>query len=280
MLAGARRACPPPPLLEAAHSGAVASSCIPAMHCSEQPRLCLPHQRAAEISSHLFDALRRPQRPLCSNAAGALAAAPAAFLQPAQLLGMAAGGAELAAADAQQLEQLGRGICRNLLLHQQMQPRFPSLGPQCPLLARKFGDGTQKVGAREVLLIWSCFASLWSRGQGQHGRSSLRPGSCHAHATTSKPCAPVVQAALMALAPCDSPTLILNDGRCGSEGPALQQLRRLWWHWAPWVLVASAALTALPLLAVLAAPLWALPWRLARVRRQGAGMTAPLLDAV
>lgn len=99
---------------------------------------------AAEISSHLIDGLRRPRRPGCGNAAGALAAAPAAFLQPAQLIDQAAA-AQAAAADPQQLEQLGRGLCRTLLLRQQMQPHYPAVGPECPLLARKFSEGTQKV---------------------------------------------------------------------------------------------------------------------------------------
>lgn len=109
---------------------------------------CVPP--AAEISSHLFDALRRPQRPGCGNAAGALAAAPAAFLQLAQLMTPAVA-AQAAAADSRQLEQLGRGLCRSLLLRQQMQPHYPAVGPECPLLARKFNEGTQKVWWRAGL---------------------------------------------------------------------------------------------------------------------------------
>lgn len=57
-----------------------------------------------------------------------------------------------AAADSQQLEQLGRGLCQALLLRQQVQPHYPGVGPECPLLARKFSEGTQKVRPSVLLL--------------------------------------------------------------------------------------------------------------------------------
>lgn len=86
----------------------------------------------------------------------------------------------------------------------------------------------------------------------------------------------------MALAPCDSPSLILNDGRCPGEGPRVRHLRRIWWQLAPWVLVFSGVLTVLPLLATRAAPLWALSLRLARARQRGTAKdaAAPLLGVV
>ena len=60
--------------------------------------------------------------------------------------------AAAAAADSQQLEQLGRGLCQALLLRQQVQPHYPGVGPECPLLARKFSEGTQKVRPSVLLL--------------------------------------------------------------------------------------------------------------------------------
>jgi len=103
---------------------------------------------AGEVTERLFDALRRPRRSGCGNAAGSLATAPAAFLQQRELFA-AAGAAEAAAGSVPELEQLGRGVCRQLLLHQQEQPHYPGLGPECPLLARKFSEGTVKVGKVE-----------------------------------------------------------------------------------------------------------------------------------
>lgn len=104
---------------------------------------CLP---ADEVGDHLFASLRRPNRRGCGNAAGALAAAPAAFL-PQERLFSAAAAAEAGAASLSELEQLGREVCHTLLLHQQEQPKYPRIGPECPLMARKFSDGTQKVGS-------------------------------------------------------------------------------------------------------------------------------------
>lgn len=83
----------------------------------------------------------------------------------------------------------------------------------------------------------------------------------------------------MALAPCDSTTLILNDGRCPGEGDRLRALRVAWWRAAPWVALASGLLLVLPLLSALAAPLRSLPQLLLRrVPRSDARLAAPLLD--
>ena len=85
----------------------------------------------------------------------------------------------------------------------------------------------------------------------------------------------------MALAPCDSPALVLNDGRCPGEGPRMQQVRRLWWQLVPWVLAVSGTLTVLPFVAALATPLWALQWRLARARQHSVkDVATPLLGVV
>jgi hypothetical protein len=77
----------------------------------------------------------------------------------------------------------------------------------------------------------------------------------------------------MALAPCDSSTLILNDGRCPGESERLISLRRRWWAAAPWVLGAASLLLCLLLVSLL------VPCLLARVRpRREARLAAPLLD--
>lgn len=99
---------------------------------------------AGELSDRLIEGLRRPWRPGCGNGAGALATAPAAYIQQRELFAAAAA-AEAAAGSLPELEQLGRGVCRQLLLHQQEQPKYPGIGPECPLMARKFSDGTVKV---------------------------------------------------------------------------------------------------------------------------------------
>lgn len=97
--------------------------------------------------------------------------------------------------------------------------------------------------------------------------------SCAPHSS-----APPLQAALAALAPCDSTSLILNDGRCPGETERQRHWRLLWWRWSPWVLLASAALACLPFLALLP-PLRAAPRLLRRVcSRRDVGMEAPLLD--
>ncbi len=119
-------------------------------------RLALPCETlpAGELSERLIDGLRRPWRPGCGNAAGALTTAPAAYIQQRELFAAAAA-AEAAAGSVPELEQLGRGVCRQLLLHQQEQPKYPGIGPECPLMARKFSDGTVKVCGE-------------ARGPGQH----------------------------------------------------------------------------------------------------------------
>lgn len=61
----------------------------------------------------------------------------------------------------------------------------------------------------------------------------------------------------------------------------MQLVRRIWWQLAPWVLVVSSVLTALPFLAALAAPLSALSWRLAHVRQRNTkDLSTPLLGVV
>lgn len=185
--------------------------------------------KPGEVSDRLVEALRRPWRPGCGNAAGALAAAPAAYIQQRELFAAAAA-AEAAAGSVPELEQLGRGVCRQLLLHQQEQPKYPGIGPECPLMARKFSEGT-------------------------------------------------VKPALMALAPCDSTALVLNDGRCPGESERQRFWRLLWWRLAPWVLFCSCALlVALPLNAHL--PLRMVPQLLTQAyrRRRDARLAAPLLD--
>lgn len=84
---------------------------------------------------------------------------------------------------------------------------------------------------------------------------------------------------MMAVAPCDSTTLILNDGRCPGESDLQRFWRQLWWRAAPWVLVCSAMLAvALPLSVYL--PLRALPQLLSQVvrRRRETRLSTPLLD--
>ncbi|KAI3432241.1 hypothetical protein D9Q98_003802 [Chlorella vulgaris] len=176
-----------------------------------------------ELSDRLFEALRRPQRPGCAAAAAALAAAPAAFLPQHRLFAEAAAAAAVAESGAE-LEAASAGVCARLLLHQQEAAKYTAIGPACPLLARKFSDGTEK-------------------------------------------------AALMALAPCDSSTLILNNGRCPGESERLISLRRRWWAAAPWVLGAASLLLCLLLVSLL------VPCLLARVRPwREARLAAPLLD--
>ncbi|KAL4424080.1 hypothetical protein ABPG75_001381 [Micractinium tetrahymenae] len=185
--------------------------------------------KPGELSDRLIEALRRPRRPGCGNAAGALAAAPAAYI-PQRELFAAAAAAEAAAGSVPELEQLGRGVCRQLLLHQQERPKYPGIGPECPLMARKFSDGT-------------------------------------------------VKPALMALAPCDSTALVLNDGRCPGESERQRYWRLLWWRLAPWVLLCSCALlVALPMNAHV--PLRMLPQLLTQAyrRRRDARLAVPLLD--
>lgn len=118
---------------------------------------------AGEMSERLIDMLRRPQRSGCGNAVQALEAAPAAFLQQKELF-EAAAAASTAAESVSHLEQLGRGVCRQLLLHQQEQPHYPGIGPECPLMARKFLDDTVKVRRSSWLLcFWtatSCHSLL------------------------------------------------------------------------------------------------------------------------
>jgi hypothetical protein len=83
----------------------------------------------------------------------------------------------------------------------------------------------------------------------------------------------------MALAPCDSTTLILNDGRCLGESERLRALRVAWWRAAPWLALASGLLLLLPLLSAFVAPLRKLPQLLLRrLPRQDARLSAPLLD--
>lgn len=186
--------------------------------------------KPGEVTDRLIDGLRRPRRPGCGNAAGALAAAPAAFLPQKQLFAAAAAAA---ASSVPELEQLGRGVCHHLLLHQQERPHYPRIGPECPLLARKFGEET-------------------------------------------------VKPALMALAPCDSTALVLNDGKCPGESERQRHWRQRWWRAAPWVLICSIALVILlPLNAVM--PLRTLPLLMSQAYRRRrdareARLSVPLLD--
>lgn len=83
----------------------------------------------------------------------------------------------------------------------------------------------------------------------------------------------------MVLAPCDSTTLVLNDGRCPGETDRQRLWRQLWWRVAPWLLTVSCVLLVLlPLNAHV--PLRTLPHvvRQAYRRRRDLRMTAPLLD--
>ena len=111
------------------------------------------------MRDQLFEGLRRTWREGCSHAASALEAAPAAFMPQAQLfeaaVQAAAGAVEGSVAEAQ---RAGRGICHEMLLRQQQAPAYPALGPQCPLLARKFQEHTIRVGG------WvECGRSAWNR---------------------------------------------------------------------------------------------------------------------
>ena len=86
------------------------------------------------------------------------------------------------------------------------------------------------------------------------------------------------QPALMALAPCDSTALILNDGRCAGVTERQLYWRQLWWQLAPWLAACSALLVAAPLLNAFI-PLRTLPGLLARAHPQRDGqLSAPMLD--
>lgn len=89
----------------------------------------------------------------------------------------------------------------------------------------------------------------------------------------------------MALAPCDSSALILNDGTCPGEGELQRYWRQQWWCAAPWVLLCSCVLTVA--LAVHAhVPLHVLARALVQASRRrrscgcsgAAGVSTPLLD--
>ncbi len=83
----------------------------------------------------------------------------------------------------------------------------------------------------------------------------------------------------MALAPCDSTALVLNDGRCPGESDRQRFWRLLWWRLAPWVLFCSCTLlVVLPVNAHL--PLRTVPQLLTQAyrRRRDARLAAPLLD--
>lgn len=59
-----------------------------------------------------------------------------------------------------------------------------------------------------------------------------------------------VEAALAAVAPCDSAALVLNDGTCPGETPGQAARRRAWQRAAPWALLCAAGLL-IPLLVAL-----------------------------
>jgi hypothetical protein len=160
----------------AVHRPPVGATCrcrtCAASRAARAPTPSLEPTPTGEVGDRLFDALRRPQRPGCSNAAGALAAAPAAFLQQDKLFAAAAA-AEAGGAGPSQLQALGRGVCRALLLHQQEAAKYPALGPRCPLMARKFADETVKVGARLGERGWPCASAdrdRWGRMWTASGR--------------------------------------------------------------------------------------------------------------
>jgi hypothetical protein len=89
------------------------------------------------------------------------------------------------------------------------------------------------------------------------------------------------QAALMALAPCDSTALVLNDGWCPGDTPRWHAARRLWRQAAPWVALASCLAALLPLVNYLM-PLHSLPQLLRRTQSrhnsEQAGTIPLLLD--
>ena len=124
--------CEPPPTAPACSLHCCAACCV-----------------AGELKDSLFDGLRRPRRSGCNAADAALAAAPGAYI-PQEELFAAAGAAAAAASNVPELEALGRGVCRELLLHQQERPHYAGIGPECPLMARKFSDQTVKVRKRRL----------------------------------------------------------------------------------------------------------------------------------
>ena len=104
---------------------------------------------ADELNDNLFTTLRRAHLPECSHGLMALQAAPAAFVQQEQIFLAAAAAARGGGAKSADLERLGQAVCKEVKQRRRQQPPFQRVGAVCPLVARKFLDGTERVSCSE-----------------------------------------------------------------------------------------------------------------------------------